>query len=129
MAQSEIEQNVSSAKSTAKKEIDKVPNDLGTETAAETVRETALAGLGVVGKLVDGIQNRAEDVRNDASAKWDEFIARGEQLKDAANEKANNAGFSFKYNMKEQRAQFSELVDAVSAFAKPGKAELKTSES
>ena len=129
MAQSEIEKNVSSAKSTAKKEIDKVPNDLGTEKASETVKETALAGLGVVGKLVDGIQNRAEDVRNEASEKWNDFIARGEQLKDAANDKVNDSGFSLKYDMKEKRAQLRDLVDAVGTFVKPGKAEIKTTAS
>ncbi len=129
MAQPTIEKNVSKAKSTAKKEIDKVPNDLGAEKASETIKETALAGLGVVGKLIDGVQNSAGDVRSEASEKWNQFIARGEQLKDTATDKVGNYGFSFKYDMKEQRAQFRDLVSAVFTFAKPGKAELKTSES
>ena len=129
MAESTTEKNVSSAKSSAKKAIDKVPNDLGAGKASETVKEAALASLGVVGKLVDSVKVRAADAREETSGKWNEYIARGAQLKETASEKVNGGGFSFKFNLKDQRAQLRDLVDAVVAFAKPGKADLKTSKS
>ena len=126
MAQSEIEKNVSKAKSTAKKQIDKVPNDLGMEDTNETVKNTALAGLGVVGKLIDSVKNRAEDVREEAPKKWDAFVQRGEQMKDNTNVKVNNVRFTYKFDMAEQRAQFHDVVDALRAFVKPAQADVKT---
>ena len=125
MAQSETEKNVSKAKSTAKKQIDKVPNDLGMEDTNETVKNTALAGLGVVGKLIDSVKNRAEDVREEAPKKWDEFVQRGEQMKDNTNVKVNNVRFTYKFDMAEQRAQFHDVVDALRAFVKPAQADVK----
>ncbi len=127
MAQSTTEQNVSKAKTTAKKQIDKVPNDLGMEETNETVKNTALAGLGVVGKLIDSVKNRAEDVREEAPKKWDEFVQRGEQMKDNTNVKVNNVRFTYKFDMAEQRAQFHDVVDALRAFVKPAQADVKTS--
>ncbi len=127
MAQSTTEKNVSKAKTTAKKQIDKVPNDLGMEESSETVKNTALAGLGVVGKLIDSVKNRVEDVREAAPKKWDEFVQRGEQIKDNTNVKVNNVRFTYKFDMAEQRAQFHDVVDALRAFVKPGKADVKVS--
>ena len=127
MAQSTTEKNVSKAKTTAKKQIDKVPNDLGMEETNETVKNTALAGLGVVGKLIDSVKNRAEDVREEAPKKWDEFVQRGEQMKDNTNVKVNNVRFTYKFDMAEQRAQFHDVVDALRAFVKPAQADVKTS--
>ena len=127
MAQSTTEKNVSKAKTTAKKQIDKVPNDLGMEESSETVKNTALAGLGVVGKLIDSVKNRAEDVREEAPKKWDEFVQRGEQMKDNTNVKVNNVRFTYKFDMAEQRAQFHDVVDALRAFVKPAQADVKTS--
>ncbi len=112
-AQASTEKKVSNAKSTAKKEVNGV---------TETAKDTAMVGLGVVGKLFDGVQNRVEDVRKEAPKKWEDFVKRGEQLKDAANDKVNGVNFSIKYDMKEQRAQFSDLVDALRTFVKPSKA-------
>ncbi len=112
-AQASTEKKVSNAKATAKKEVNEV---------TETAKDTALAGLGVVGKLVDGVQNRVEEVREVAPQKWEDFVKRGEQLKDAANDKVNNVNFSIKYDMKEQRAQFNDVVDALRTFVKPSKA-------
>ncbi len=112
-AQASTEKKVSNAKATAKTEVKEV---------TKTVKDTALAGLGVVGKLVDGVQNRVEEVREVAPKKWDEFVNRGEQLKDTANDKANDINVSFKYSMKEQRAQFQDVVKALRAFVSPSKA-------
>ena len=127
MAQSAIEKNVSEAKSTAKKEIDKVPNDLGMEETSETVKNTALAGLGVVGKVIDSVKSSANDVREAAPKKWDEFVQRGEQMKDNTNVKVNNVRITYTFDMAEQRAQFRNVVDALRAFVKPAKADVKTS--
>ena len=102
----------------AKKEGSK---SLNVEKVTETAKDTAMVGLGVVGKLVDGVQSRVEDVRKEAPKTWGDFVKRGEQLKDAANDKVNGVNFSFKYSMKEQRAQFNEVVDAVRTFVKPSK--------
>ena len=113
MAQASTEKKISNAKSTAKQEANKV---------AETVKDTALASLGVVGKLFDRTQDRVDGVRTEVPKKWDEFVNRGEQLKDTANDKVNDINVSFKYNVKEQRAQFNDLVDALIAFVKPSKA-------
>ncbi len=127
MAQSTTEKNVSKAKTTAKQQIDKVPNDLGMEDTNETVKNTALAGLGVVGKLIDSVKNRAADVREAAPKKWDEFVQRGEQIKDNTNVKVNNVRFTYKFDMAEQRAQFQDVIDALRAFVKPAKADVETS--
>ena len=123
MATSTAEKKVSQAKSTVKKEASEAKSTVkkGISEATETAKNTAFAGLGVVGKLYDGVQNRVEEVSEEATKKWDEFVNRGEQLKDAANDKVNDVNVSFKYNMKEQRAQFGDLVDAVVAFIKPSK--------
>lgn len=112
-AQASTEKKVSNAKSAAKKEV----NEL-----TETAKDTALAGLGVVGKLVDNVQSRVENVRKQAPKTWGDFVKRGEHLKDAANDKVNGINFSVKYDMKEQRAQFNEVVDALRTFVKPSKA-------
>ncbi len=112
MAQASTEKKVSEAKSTAKQEANKV---------AETAKDTAMASLGVVGELLDRAQSRVDELREEAPKKWDEFVNRGEQLKDTASEKVDDINVSYKYNMKEQRAQFNELIDALRAFVKPSK--------
>lgn len=122
MPESTTEKKVSKAKSTAKKEIDKVPNDLGMEGASESVKNTALAGLGVVGKLIDSVKNRADDVREEAPKKWDEFVKRGEQMKDKTSVKVKNFKFTYTFDLAEQRAQFNDVVEALRAFVKPAKA-------
>ena len=113
MAQASTEKKISEAKSTVKKEASNV---------ADTAKNTAFAGLGVVGELYDRVQNRVEAVREEAPKKWDAFVNRGEQLKDTANDKVNDVNVSFKYDMKEQRAQFQDVVKALRAFVSPSKA-------
>ena len=122
MAQASTAKRTTTSKSTAKKVSSEASNDLNVEKVTGTVKDTALAGLGVVGKLFDRAQDRVDGVRTEVPKKWDEFVNRGEQLKDTANDKVNDINVSFKYNVKEQRAQFNDLVDALIAFVKPSKA-------
>ncbi len=124
MAQESTEKKITEAKATVKKEVSEAKSAVKKEASnvADTAKSTAFAGLGVVGELYDRVQNRVEAVRVEAPKKWDEFVNRGEQLKDAANDKVNDVSFSVKYDMKEQRAQFNEVVDALRTFVKPSKA-------
>ena len=54
--------------------------------------------------------------------KWDDFVKRGEQVKDAADERVNDINFSYKFDMEEQRAKFRDVVDALRVFVTPSKA-------
>ena len=122
MAQANTAKRTTTSKSAARKDNGKASNGLGVEKVTEAVQQTAMAGLGIFGKLFDGAQNRVEDVRNEAPKKWEDFVKRGEQLKDSANDKVNGIGFSYKFDMEEQRAQFRDVVDALRAFVTPSKA-------
>ena len=122
MAQASTAKRTTTSKSTAKKVSSEASNDLNVEKVTGTVKDTALAGLGVVGKLFDRAQDRVDGVRTEVPKKWDEFVQRGEQLKDTTNDKVNNISFSYKFDMEEQRAKFRDVVDALRAFVTPSKA-------
>lgn len=121
MAQAKAKKSTA-VKSTVKKTTRKASNDLNVEKVTETVKETAMAGLGVYGKLFDRVQDRIETVRKETPKKWDDFVKRGEQVKDAADERVNDINFSYKFDMEEQRAKFRDVVDALRAFVTPSKA-------
>ncbi len=122
MAQASTAKRTTTSKSTAKQVSSEASNDLNVGKVTGTVKDTALAGLGVVGKLFDRAQDRVDGVRTEVPKKWDEFVQRGEQLKDTANNKVNNISFSYKFDMEEQRAKFRDVVDALRAFVTPSKA-------
>ncbi len=128
MAQAKAKKSTA-VKSTAKKTTSKASNDLNVEKVTETVKETAMVGLGVYGKLFDRVQDRMEQVqsrmetvRKETPKKWDDFVKRGEQVKDAADERVNDINFSYKFDMEEQRAKFRDVVNALRAFVTPSKA-------
>ena len=123
MAQASTAKRTTTSKSTAKKVSSEASNDSNVEKVTGTVKDTALVGLGVVGKLFDRAQDRVDGVRTEVPKKWDEFVQRGEQLKDTANDKVNNISFSYKFDMEEQRAKFRDVVDALRAFVTPSKAQ------
>ena len=107
---------------TAKKESNDSSDNLNVGKVTETVKDTALASLGIYGKLFDNVKARVESVRKASPKKWDDFVQRGEQVKDAADEKVNKISFSYKFDMAEQRAQFGDIVKALRVFVTPSKA-------
>ena len=122
MPQANPAKRTTTSKSTAKTASSKPSNGLNLEKVTDTVKETAMAGLGIFGKVFDRAQDRVEDVRKEAPKKWEDFVKRGEQLTDTANDKVNGINFSYKFDMEEQRAQFRDVVDALRAFVTPSKA-------
>ncbi len=107
---------------TAKKESNDSSDNLNVGKVAEAVKDTALASLGIYGKLFDKVKASVESVRKASPNKWGDFVQRGEQVKDAANDKVNNISFSYKFDMEDQRAKFRDVVDALRAFVTPSKA-------
>ncbi|MGI9286779.1 MAG: hypothetical protein ACR2P1_15435 [Pseudomonadales bacterium] len=122
MAQAKTAKKTTTVKSTAKKVSRKSSNESNVEKVTETVKEAAMAGLGVYGKAFDQVQDRIDTLRKESPKKWDDFVKRGEQVKDAADERVNDINFSYKFDMEEQRAKFRDLVEALRAFVTPSKA-------
>ena len=106
---------------TSKQNGDKSSNVMSAEKVTETIKNTAIAGLGVVGILYDRVQGRVEEMRKEAPRQWKDFVKRGEQLRDTTNNKVNSFSFSYEFDMEEQRAQFRDVVDALRAFVTPSK--------
>lgn len=121
MAQAKAKKSTA-VKSTAKKTTSKSSSNLNTEKVTEALKEAPMFGLGVYGKVFDALQDRLQDVRKEAPKRWDDFVQRGEQMKDEANDRVNDIGFSYKFDMEEQRAKFRDVVDALRAFVTPSKA-------
>lgn len=129
MAQAKTAKKTTTVKSTAKKASTKSSNSFNTEKVTVALKEAPMAGLGVYGKVldvvqerVDALQERVETARKETPKKWNDFVKRGEQLKDAADERVNDINFSYKFDMEDQRAKFQDLVDALRAFVTPSKA-------
>ena len=118
-----MEQASTAKKSTPAKKVGSESSiDLNVKKVTGTVKETALAGLGIYGKLFDKVKQRVESVRKETPKKWEDFVKRGEQVKDTADEKVNGISFSYKFDMAEQRAQFQDVVKALRTFVSPSKA-------
>ena len=122
MAQANTANRTTTSKSAARKNSGVSSNDSSVEKVTGAIKNTAMAGLGVVGKLYDRAQGRVEAVRKQAPKQWNTFVKRGEQLTATANDKVNSISFSYKFDMEEQRAQFRDVVDALRAFVTPSKA-------
>ena len=113
--------NMAKKTTTSKHSGKRSSNRMGTESVTVTIKNTAIAGLGVVGILYDRVHGRVEEMRKEAPKQWKDFVKRGEQLRDTTNNKVNSFSFSYEFDMEEQRAQFRDVVDALRAFVTPSK--------
>lgn len=121
MAQAKAKQ-ATATKTATRKTASKSSASSGTAKMTEALKEAPMAGLGVYGKLFDVVQERLQGVRTAAPRRWDDFVKRGEEIKEVANDRVNGISFSYRFDMEEQRAKFRDVVDALRAFVTPSKA-------